>query len=328
VAHEAVRFVAAAACVSMLSCTKEPSRPEAEAEVEWAVAEAEAVLPSLPLAVTTPPGMAADLWRDLNWLPAEVVGINGTGPGNSPLLVQWAFSQPPGQAEACRAVQRGLEAGYGIEGDAPPQSFVFYGRMDLAQVMDCAEAFAVAFEGTAHLEEGTLRIAAYGSQTRIWFAWQGERLVAVLDEGGGLGSVADARADRLAENDGLVAQLGAVDRAHEVWSASARDMTTGAIGIASRGYNVAMDGAGDVWHVRFSFTSAAQAEEALRAAGPFLAEMRAAVGIPLEVQLQVRDTVLAAKLDASEFLALPPAKMKELNEKLKAWGTAHGAPPP
>ncbi len=320
-ARNAVGAFAIAAMLFGDGCTQNKSRLEAPSDESQEAAtqeerEAEASLPQLPAPPAPPPGLAKELWSDIHWLPANVVGVNGTPPGKQPFLAAWVFSQPSAEHESCRALEQGLIGGYGIEWEQPPQSFVFYGNADLEQIEECATRFMQGMGGTARLKAKSLELSMEGSQTKVLFAQRGEQLVVIADDGR-MGPISDARSGRLEQNQSLISLLGDSEPATMAWSVSTRDMTRVPLGVSSRGYALRAGGPGQRWELRFKFADGDEARRASKAVGPFLIEAETFLGVSLHASVQEDADTLVASFDLAELFTLEPAKMQALQQKLE-----------
>ncbi|MEM7155017.1 MAG: hypothetical protein AAF799_19370 [Myxococcota bacterium] len=316
-----------------LGCTKKPSRLETaskqiEADNANELQQAQAALPQLPSGSAPPEGVPAQLWTDLHWLPTDVAGINGTGPGHEPFIAHWFFGLPTGQDPDCKALQEGLSRGYGIEWSQPPQSFVLFGSGTLEQVEGCAKAATSALRGSAHVDKDTLFVRTDMGNAELRFATQGEQLVLVIDDGR-LGRVADAQANRLRGDENLMALLTKVDPARATWSATTNDMTQVPVGVPSLGYTLHNDGPNTKLELRFAFESSAEAERALAATPALFEKMEAMLGKPVERDLRRDAETVTLIVDPAVMLAMPPEKLAELNQTLEALAAERaGGPDP
>lgn len=320
---------AVVAVSSSAGCTQKKSRLEVISdEVEAAATkekqQAQASLLLLPEAPLPPPGIASELWSDVHWFPASVVGINGTAPGKQPFLAQWVFSQPAAAHESCQALERGLVSGYAIEWEQPPQSFVFYGDASFVDIEECAKQIMSELGGTARLTGDTLEVDLAGSASRVLFARRGEQLVVISDDGR-MGPLGDARPGRLGQNQWLLDVLGRKESGTMAWAVSTKDMTQVPLGISSRGYVMKVDTPGVRWGFRFLFADHDEAARANEAVGPFVKEAEAFVDASLDARAQVEQDTLVVSVDVGGMFSTDPAKMKALQEKLEEFAAGREA---
>ncbi len=318
-------IVPAIAVIALLaSCTKTESRLEQlsrEAEEKEAVEVAAMAkrLPTLPETSELPVGVPAGVWEDLHWLPPTVVGINGTA-DQMPFVAQWVFSQAFAEHESCRALERGFEGGYGIEWEQQPQSFVFFGRAELADVDACAQAFARDLGGAARLETGVLTLGLQGRETQVQLGRRGEQLIAIVDDGR-IGTIAG---DRLGDNANLLSLLRTVDTSRAIWSMSARDVTSVPLGVPSLGFIVYAAAAAEPWEFRFTFGSETDAEAALQATDPAVQKAETNLGVSLEVSAELEGSTLVASVDLMNVFSRPPEELEALQQKLDAMLAGRG----
>jgi hypothetical protein len=175
------------------------------------------------------------------------------------------------------------------------------------------------------MNEQALELRMEGSVSRVLFARRGEELVAIVDDGR-IGPVGEARAGQLKENESLVGLLGAMPVATLGWSASTRDMTQVPLGVPSRGYTMGAARPGERWEFRFAFADPAEAGRANEAAGPFLKEAEAFLGVSLHPQVHENGDTLAVSFDLSELFTLEAAKMQALQKKLEEFAAGRRVP--
>ncbi len=322
----------AAALVVALSpgCTETKSRLEvisdqAEERAAVEMSQDQASLLQLPASSTPPQGMPSGVWTDLHWLPPTVVGVNGTPPGEQPLLARWVFSQSFADHESCQEVERGLVGGYGVEWEKPPQSFVFFGTAAFKQIETCAIAFMRGLGGSARMQGQALHLVMDGVESKVVFARRGDQLVAVVDDGR-MGAVGDAYPGRLKKNAALVELLEGLDPTESVWAVSTLDMTRVPLGVPSRGYVMHATSPGQL-KIRFVFGSIDEAKRAYAATGPFFEELETFLGASLHPTAALSENGLLATADLTVLDALGPEKSEALRQKTEDFAAGRRQPP-
>lgn len=270
------------------------------------------VLRPLPDAPPAPEGVESGLWEDLHWLPGTVVGISGTGPKEVPTIARWLFSQPEANVEACRALQRGLDRGYAVEWETPPQSFVLIGRVALSDVVTCAKTVAAAFGGEAQVDAGALRLRLDDGVSVVRFFERGGWTVAVVDDG----RMGSPGAGSLAESRTLVSLLASTDIGQSSWAASSRDMTSAVLGVPSRGYSLYASDAGHRMRVRVEFSAAQEAMRALAKAEAVVANLEASTGLDLAATFERDGRAVSSAFSLEGLEGADPETLQKLQTAL------------
>lgn len=195
----------------VLGCT-EPSKSSLELRAESLEREPPAPVPpplpfaTLPSSRVIPPGVAAERWASIHWLPPTTFEL-GEFSGQQAPMVEWLRNVPfEGNSDpACTRALDGIERALMIkEGTFEPgqlSSNVFIGTIDPADVMACTRLATAALGGTVE-RDGPVTIVRFGD-TSLYMAWGwlGTSTVFVWNEGdrGALERMLTAEPDRLAQ---------------------------------------------------------------------------------------------------------------------------------